>query len=89
MYDKMAEKMTSLENHRTQSEYDRSLTIKLYLLQFINFYCSIFYIAFFQGNLASIPGEAGSSLQVTGVSVPMPGWLASEPSHFLTIPGPA
>lgn len=34
---------------RTQTEYDDSLTLKMYLLQFVNCYSSIFYIAFFKG----------------------------------------
>ncbi len=68
MYDKVAEIMTNRENHRTQSEYDRSLTLKLYFLQFINFYSSIFYIAFFQGGFANLPGDKTSILQSPGVS---------------------
>ena len=37
------------EYHRTDSNYEDSLTIKMYLFQFVNFYASIFYIAFFKG----------------------------------------
>ena len=40
--------MTDLELNRTQTEYDDSLALKIYLLQFINYYASIFYIAFFK-----------------------------------------
>ena len=39
----------TIEYHRTDSNYDNSLTIKMYLFQFVNFYASIFYIAFFKG----------------------------------------
>ena len=38
-----------LELHKHQSTYDDSLIIKIYLFQFMNFYGSIFYIAFFKG----------------------------------------
>ena len=38
-----------LELHRTQTEFDDSLTLKMFLLQFVNYYSSIFYIAFFKG----------------------------------------
>lgn len=38
-----------LENHRTDSDYEDSLTVKMYLFQFVNFYASVFYIAFFKG----------------------------------------
>lgn len=37
------------ELHKYQSKYDDSLTIKIYLFQFFNFYSSLFYIAFFKG----------------------------------------
>lgn len=38
-----------VELHRTQTEFDDSLTLKMFLLQFVNYYSSIFYIAFFKG----------------------------------------
>ena len=37
------------ELHRTTTEYEDSLITKLYIFQFVNFYASIFYIAFFRG----------------------------------------
>ena len=37
------------ELHRTQTAYEDSFTFKMYLFQFINFYSSRFYIAFFKG----------------------------------------
>ncbi|KAA3682073.1 anoctamin-1 [Paragonimus westermani] len=66
VYDRIAELVTNLENHRTQVEYDNSLTLKLYLLQFVNHYSSIFYIAFIQGNTAALPGSEHSIVQSTG-----------------------
>lgn len=42
---------------RTQTEFDDSLTLKIYLLQFVNYYASIFYIAFFKGKLIGRPGD--------------------------------
>ena len=36
------------ENHRTQTEYDDALIIKLFAFQFANNYASCFYIAFFR-----------------------------------------
>lgn len=53
----MAEYLTELELQRTQSEFDDSLTLKIYLLQFINYYASIFYIAFFKGKNIGTPKE--------------------------------
>ncbi len=37
------------EMHRTQTEYEDALIVKSFLFQFVNFYSSIFYIAFFKG----------------------------------------
>lgn len=42
---------------RTQTEFDDSLTLKIYLLQFVNYYASIFYIAFFKGKFVGYPGQ--------------------------------
>ena len=46
-----------LEMHRTQSEFDDNLTFKVFIFQFINFYSSIFYIAFFKGRFVGYPGR--------------------------------
>ena len=48
--------MTELELLRTQTEFDDSITLKIYLLQFVNYYASIFYIAFFKGKFVGHPG---------------------------------
>lgn len=65
----MAIKLTDVEHHRTQVEYDNSLTLKLYLLQFVNYYSSIFYIAFIQGTTSAVPGSDHILIQSTGVSI--------------------
>lgn len=49
VYDYIGRKLTDWECWRNQSDYDRSLTIKLFILQFVNYYSSIIYIAFFKG----------------------------------------
>ncbi|CAL1295181.1 unnamed protein product [Larinioides sclopetarius] len=56
-YTCMATYLTELELHRTQTEFDDSLTLKMFLLQFVNYYASIFYIAFFKGKLVGHPGK--------------------------------
>ena len=43
--------------HRTQSEFDDNLTFKVFIFQFINFYSSILYIAFFKGKFTGYPGH--------------------------------
>lgn len=56
-YEYLAEWLTEFELLRTQTEFDDSLTLKIYLLQFINYYASIFYIAFFKGKFIGTPRE--------------------------------
>ncbi|KAG5872235.1 hypothetical protein JTB14_002995 [Gonioctena quinquepunctata] len=57
IYTYIAEYLTEYELLRTQTEFDDSLTLKIYLLQFVNYYASIFYIAFFKGRLVGYPKE--------------------------------
>lgn len=51
IYQKLAIILTDLENHRTDTQYDDSLTIKLFVFQFINSFASFFFIAFIASNL--------------------------------------
>lgn len=57
IYSWLAEYLTELEMLRTQTEFDDSLTLKMYLLQFVNYYASIFYIAFCKGKLTGYPAK--------------------------------
>lgn len=57
LYNHLAEYLTELEMWRTQTQFDDSLTLKIYLLQFVNYYASIFYIAFFKGKFVGHPGD--------------------------------
>merc|ERR1719228_1391371 len=67
VYEKLALRLTTWEMHRTQSEFDDNLTFKVFLFQFINFYSSIIYIAFFKGKFVGYPGHykniVGSNLR--------------------------
>lgn len=55
IYSWLAKYLTELELHRTQTEFDDSLTLKMYLFQFVNYYASIIYIAFFKGKFVGYP----------------------------------
>lgn len=57
IYGYVAVWLTELELNRTQTEFDDSLSLKIYLLQFVNYYASIFYIAFFKGKFVGYPGN--------------------------------
>lgn len=50
-YDFLAKYLTDLEYRRTQTDYDESLSFKVYLFQFINYYSAIIYLAFLKGKL--------------------------------------
>lgn len=53
----MAVYLTELEYLRTQTEFDESLTLKIYLFQFINYYSSIVYMAFLKGKFTGYPAK--------------------------------
>nr|XP_014352836.1 PREDICTED: anoctamin-6 [Latimeria chalumnae] len=57
LYVKVAIMITDFELPRTQSEYENSLTLKMFLFQFVNYYSSCFYIAFFKGKVVGYPGD--------------------------------
>mmetsp|Transcript_102855 Transcript_102855/g.160464 ORF Transcript_102855/g.160464 Transcript_102855/m.160464 type:complete len:777 (+) Transcript_102855:320-2650(+) len=42
----VAERLTDMENHRTQTEYERHLLIKVMVFKFVNSYFVLYYIAF-------------------------------------------
>ncbi|XP_028415893.1 anoctamin-6-like, partial [Dendronephthya gigantea] len=48
VYEPIARRLTDWENSRTQSEWENSFTYKMFAFQFINWYSSLFYIAFFK-----------------------------------------
>uniref|UniRef100_T1K2V6 Anoctamin n=1 Tax=Tetranychus urticae TaxID=32264 RepID=T1K2V6_TETUR len=57
VHTKVAYKLTEMELPRTQTEFDNSLTLKLYVLEFVNYYSSLFYIAFIKGRFVRHPGD--------------------------------
>ncbi|ETE64554.1 Anoctamin-3, partial [Ophiophagus hannah] len=56
VYEKVAYLLTDLEHPRTDSEWENSFALKMFLFQFVNLNSSIFYIAFFLGRFAGRPG---------------------------------
>ncbi|XP_077452184.1 anoctamin-3 [Stigmatopora argus] len=57
VYEKVAYLLTNLEHPRTESEWENSLALKMFLFQFVNLNSSTFYIAFFLGRFAGRPGK--------------------------------
>ncbi len=63
LYNTMAKKFTDLENHRTDSEYEKALIFKTFLFQFVNSNIAIAYTAFFNRDYLS------TNLQVSSVII--------------------
>ncbi|XP_063836611.1 anoctamin-4 [Ostrinia nubilalis] len=57
IYAKVAVFLTNMENPRTQTEYEDSYTFKIFFFEFMNFYSSLIYIAFFKGRFYDYPGD--------------------------------
>ncbi|MEQ2286651.1 Anoctamin-3, partial [Ameca splendens] len=57
VYEKVAYLLTNLEHPRTESEWENSFALKMFLFQFVNLNSSTFYIAFFLGRFAGRPGS--------------------------------
>ncbi|RYG65223.1 hypothetical protein EON64_12375, partial [archaeon] len=51
IYQKVAIHLTNNENHRTDTQYEDSMIIKLFIFQFVNSYASFFFLAFIASNL--------------------------------------
>ncbi|XP_074831712.1 anoctamin-7-like isoform X4 [Carettochelys insculpta] len=50
------------EMHRTQTLHEDAFTFKVFVFQFVNFYSSPFYVAFFKGRFVGYPGQYGTLL---------------------------
>ncbi|KAG7214086.1 hypothetical protein KM043_001446 [Ampulex compressa] len=60
VYHRLARWMVNMENPRTQTEYEASYTFKIFLFEFVNFYSSLIYIAFFKGRFFVHPGDTNA-----------------------------
>ncbi|XP_036943144.1 anoctamin-7 [Acanthopagrus latus] len=57
VYTSLAHILTRWEMHRTQSKYEDMFILKVFVFQFVNFYSSPVYIAFFKGRFIGYPGN--------------------------------
>uniref|UniRef100_A0A8C5WNG8 Anoctamin n=1 Tax=Laticauda laticaudata TaxID=8630 RepID=A0A8C5WNG8_LATLA len=57
LYERIAIWITDMEIPRTHYEYENRLTMKMFLFQFVNYYSSCFYVAFFKGKFVGYPGS--------------------------------
>ncbi|XP_058484480.1 anoctamin-5b isoform X1 [Solea solea] len=56
-YERVAIWITDMEIPKTHLEYENRLTMKMFLFQFVNYYSSCFYVAFFKGKFVGYPGD--------------------------------
>ncbi|XP_074449128.1 anoctamin-7 [Larus michahellis] len=64
IYISLAHFLTKWEMHRTQTKYEDAFTFKVFIFQFVTFYSSPIYIAFFKGKFVGYPGNYRSFLGV-------------------------
>ncbi|KAI4901365.1 hypothetical protein NFI96_014160 [Prochilodus magdalenae] len=57
IYTYLAHILTKWEMHRTQTKYEDAFILKVFIFQFVNFYSSPVYIAFFKGRFVGYPGN--------------------------------
>ncbi|KAM6178481.1 anoctamin-7 [Rhynchocyon petersi] len=57
VYVSLAHLLTRWEMHRTQTKFEDAFTLKVFIFQFVNFYSSPIYIAFFKGRFVGYPGN--------------------------------
>ncbi|XP_055522089.1 anoctamin-3-like isoform X2 [Leucoraja erinacea] len=56
VYERVARMLTNWEHPRTESEWENSFALKMFLFEFVNLNSSIFYVAFILGRFAGRPG---------------------------------
>ncbi|XP_076812548.1 anoctamin-7-like isoform X1 [Clavelina lepadiformis] len=85
IYTVVAEILTKWEMHRTQTQYEDSLTFKVFVFQFVNYYSSIFYIAFFKGKFVGYPGHYDTTFGIRNDGCGSGGCLIELAQQLLVI----
>lgn len=81
IYESLALRLTQWEMHRTQTEFDNHLTFKVFIFHFVNYYASIFYVAFFKQRFNGPPNNYSLLLGIRSEEV---NWLSPPYSQLLT-----
>ncbi|RXN22072.1 anoctamin-7 [Labeo rohita] len=69
LYTYLAQILTRWEMHRTQTKYEDAFILKVFIFQFVNFYSSPVYIAFFKGRFVGYPGNYNTLLGIRNEDV--------------------
>lgn len=68
IYGNLATRLTDMENHRTNTQYEDSMIAKVFLFQFVNSYASFAFIAFVAKFLDPTEGAPADSIGQCGSS---------------------
>uniref|UniRef100_A0A7N8Y7Q8 Anoctamin n=1 Tax=Mastacembelus armatus TaxID=205130 RepID=A0A7N8Y7Q8_9TELE len=85
VYITLAQVLTSWEMHRTQTKYEDMFTLKVFIFQFVNFYSSPVYIAFFKGRFVGYPGNYNTLFGVRNEDCGAGGCLIELAQEMLVI----
>ncbi|XP_054455033.1 anoctamin-7 [Anoplopoma fimbria] len=85
VYTSLAHILTRWEMHRTQSKYEDMFILKVFVFQFVNFYSSPVYIAFFKGRFVGYPGNYNTLFGVRNEDCGAGGCLIELAQELLVI----
>uniref|UniRef100_A0A671TZX4 Anoctamin n=1 Tax=Sparus aurata TaxID=8175 RepID=A0A671TZX4_SPAAU len=85
VYTSLAHILTRWEMHRTQSKYEDMFILKVFIFQFVNFYSSPVYIAFFKGRFIGYPGNYNTLFGVRNEDCGAGGCLIELAQELLVI----
>ncbi|XP_006902997.1 PREDICTED: anoctamin-7 [Elephantulus edwardii] len=84
-YVSLAHLLTRWEMHRTQTKFEDAFTLKVFIFQFVNFYSSPIYIAFFKGRFVGYPGNYHTLFGVRNEECAAGGCLVELAQELLVI----
>uniref|UniRef100_A0A8C2BPN1 Anoctamin n=1 Tax=Cyprinus carpio TaxID=7962 RepID=A0A8C2BPN1_CYPCA len=85
LYTYLAQILTRWEMHRTQTKYENAFILKVFIFQFVNFYSSPVYIAFFKGRFVGYPGNYNTLLGIRNEDCGASGCLIELAQELLVI----
>ncbi|CAJ1066342.1 anoctamin-7 [Xyrichtys novacula] len=85
VYTSLAHILTRWEMHRTQTKYEDMFILKVFVFQFVNFYSSPVYIAFFKGRFVGYPGNYNTLFGVRNEDCGAGGCLIELAQELLVI----
>uniref|UniRef100_A0AAQ5XPS2 Anoctamin n=1 Tax=Amphiprion ocellaris TaxID=80972 RepID=A0AAQ5XPS2_AMPOC len=85
VYTALAHILTRWEMHRTQTKYEDMFILKVFIFQFVNFYSSPIYIAFFKGRFVGYPGNYNTLFGVRNEDCGAGGCLIELAQELLVI----